>query len=225
MKNLIKSFLTFNIILFILIFKPTKIFAQEVECPPNWEYHTFDIVVNCVTFPCTLKVYVCCYFDWINLYLHVKIKKIEFNNVPWACYGCIYYLNWNYFRTIIEQMVKDKICSEGWCGVFDIPLCENPVPLIVKFYYSQCYFWENKKNQFNEFLLYLVECGNNEIECVHTIQICRTPPPNCQIQVLRDEWETIIPAGCSLEEPQLPPPGKTWDEYWRTKCFAKPCQP
>jgi hypothetical protein len=124
------------------------------------------------------------------------------------------------------EKIKDKICEEAWCGLDQIPPCDPPPPPVtIKYYYSQCYFWENRKNRFYEWVTSLVACGDYEMTCIHKTIVCRTPPPNCQIYLLSEEWEIISQPNCSTNKPTLPPDGKTWEEYWRTSWFAEPCTP
>lgn len=217
------------IVLFLALFPGYNTKAQEVTCPPGHELHVFNMTVWCGGYPCTLKVYICCYWDRVNDVIQIYWKRIEFPNLyylgaEWYCYYCIAVFQWEYYRGLIEDMIAQKACTENWCGFQEIPPCDPPVPFRIDFFYSQCYYWENKDAALNDWVVIFRPCDDERYTCIHKRQICKTLP-ECRIYVMNDEWIVLEPANCSIGDPQIPPPGKTWEEYWRTDCFAKPCTP
>lgn len=200
--------------------------AQDVDCPEGGTLYEAYFIGNCFSVPgCRFRVLYCCYFDEINLRLELRIKRIDFlgNEEPysqWVCYYVCYYYTPQLFWSAIFNAVREDAIERclSW-----IPNCDEGIYIGVKEYRSQCWYYENfwfTKYE-HQWLLVMRPCG--ALSCIHEYKICKR---GTEIVVLDEKWTVTAPPDCSTEEPtELPPLGKTWEEYWRTDCFAKPCSP
>ncbi|ROL55913.1 hypothetical protein D9V84_10190 [Bacteroidetes/Chlorobi group bacterium Naka2016] len=114
----------------------------------------------------------------------------------------------------------------------NLPPCDPPPPpnYTVEARESRCMYYENflfnKFTGSEEWLWVLRPCDNLINACSYTYQLCidySLPEP--QVKILYEECTPYEPPGCSEQYPELPPPGKTWEEPWRTECFSRPCCP
>ncbi len=127
------------IVLFLALLSGYNTKAQEVTCPDGQELHVFNLTVWCGGYPCTLKVYICCYWDRRTDTIKIYWKRIEFPHFPlyggeWYCYYCIYYFQWEHYQSLIEAEIQRKDCEELWCGLQGIPPCEEPVSFTINKY-------------------------------------------------------------------------------------------
>ncbi len=200
----------------------------ETDCPEGATLREVTFVSDCFSLPgCRFRVVYCCYFDDINLRLEIKIKRIDFLGTGepyswWACYYTCYYYNRQAFWAAISQAVKDDAFNT--CASW-IPDCDEGVIVQIKEYRSQCWYYENfwfTKYE-HQWLFVMRPCEGGDLKCIHEFKICRR---GTDVIVVEERWIVEGPPNCTTEEPnELPPPGKTWEEYWRTDCFAKPCMP
>lgn len=203
--------------------------AQDDICPDAIAVREVYFAFPCPPIPtCVVRVVYCCYFDEINLELSWKIQQIDFlgNGLPgsgWACYYVCYYYNKSEFWRRVDAAIKSDLYWENNPCLSWLPDCDVGVYIKVKGYRSTCWYYENfwfTKYE-PQWLLVMKPCG--VMNCVHEYKICRR---GNQIEVREDNWYVTAPPDCYGEEPtELPPPGKTWEEYWKTECFVVPCFP
>ena len=131
---------------------------------------------------------------------------------------------------------------EGWQDFFDwfdeqltyeayyycspIPPCPHTT-IISDFSRADCWYFENKLVPApgeDVYRLRLIPCEYYNL-CENFYSACfdlnYTPP------LLVREFMFSRQSGdndCPTDIPELPPNGKTWDEYWITRCFAIPCR-
>lgn len=223
-----KYFLLFLILLLGFFFNKAKA-QDDVTCPDGWARQEAVITLDCPPMPnCKLKVIYCCFWDEIHLTLNIRIKRIDFlgNGMPfsnWACYYVCYYYNSQQFWTDISRAIRG-VALETTCVPFIVDCSDSPL-VVVKEYRSQCWYYENfwfTKYE-DQWLFVMRPCDEGDLSCIHEYKICKN---GSDIVVLEEKWTMTGPPNCSTNEPtELPPPGKTWEEYWRTDCFAKPCLP
>ncbi|MGB9913440.1 MAG: hypothetical protein ACPLRO_08745, partial [Candidatus Kapaibacteriota bacterium] len=104
----------------------------------------------------------------------------------------------------------------------DLPSCDDTNHIVYKilFIRADCIYYENWQPYWgDDFVMRIVFCNYAYFKC--TYKVCydfSSSPPTKRTIFLSMESE---PPSCPQEEPQVPPPGKTWDQHWITHCFLK----
>ncbi|QLH53208.1 MAG: hypothetical protein CH6_0953 [Candidatus Kapaibacterium sp.] len=206
--------------------------AQDDICPGAVAERETYLLVDCPPFHnCILRIYYCCFFDETNQELTVRIKQIHFlgqtddrsSRAAWNCYlACYRYNEEKFWDDVASGIVKDLKRYDNPCLPF-VPECGGGgnAFIIVKITRSTCWYFENfwfTKYE-DQWLLGMKPCGVEK--CFWEYKICKR---GGDVEILEKLKYATAPPECNWEEPtELPPPGKTWEEYWRTDCFPKPC--
>ncbi len=118
---------------------------------------------------------------------------------------------------------------------FQVLPCDEPIPYQAEVITRQCVYIRNtikgmflpngEPTQDTVWIPVIHECptGNS---CTAVYEMCldySTNPPRLRLISLL--CISFDPPGCPEQEPQLPPPGKSWGETWTTECFSKRCCP
>ncbi len=110
-----------------------------------------------------------------------------------------------------------------------LPPCDEPESHVVEIRVSHCWYhtniWFNKFTGSEEWLWVLYPCEASN-KCIYQHQLCidySKPVPEIVYEF--EGCDPIRTPNCTEEEPVVPPSGKSWEEPWRTECFAKPCCP
>lgn len=231
-----KNFYIFNVVVVLLVLISAMFTskAQDDICPGAVGEREAYFYFDCPPFSnCMIRIVYCCFFDESKLELTVKIKQIDFLGRPedrspraaWNCYLACFRYNEDEFWDMVALAIRmDLEESNNPCLPW-IPECDggNNAHILIKNLRSTCWYYENfwfTKYE-PQWLLVMKPCG--VMNCVHEYKICRS---GNQIVLLEERKYVTAPPDCYGEEPtELPPLGKTWEEYWRTNCFVKPCVP
>ncbi len=193
----------------------------KAACPPDYEEHWVDATYSYFAggFTCDVRIYFCC--KWDN-----NLKQVV-SQIEWVLpryNNCLIYLpSWRDFLSWLHQTVAywaNRVCMP------EHPPCDDTVNVEFKVVVinSRCMYWENWEKYPGDYVTRLVFCGY-DINCNYVYKVCIdysvNPPVEREIFLYSYADEPLL---CPTEEPQLPPPGKSWDEPWMTNCFAKPCE-
>ncbi len=157
--------------------------------------------------------------DFMFIFLVIaKLESNEMRNIKPLYLSCFLYLpNLGDFLEWLHRVTYQH--AEANCYT-DLPSCDdtNHIDYKIAFVRSRCVAYQNRQPYFgDDYVLRLVFCPDNLYKCVY--KVCydfSVSPPRKRTIFLYSEGE---PPLCPSAEPQLPPPGKTWDEPWVTDCF------
>jgi|GEM_PF-1518723 len=231
MKNYI--LLVFNTIFTAILFAVPS-YSEEPDCSCSSPYIQKEITVpyqcevtystgQTVTVTCYAHVIYCCRWDAFEPALHLKIECVAIH--PGTCYFCYNSDPAGFFAHIRNAVAHDAIFNQTDCIPPNIPDCgSGDLPIIVAVKEWSCKYWENVWgwHGYNEWITILRNCEGETSECIHWYKICKDYFLNT-ILILEEGYEQLTTPGCSTQEPQLPPEGKSDMEHWRTQCFAPPC--
>lgn len=214
-----------NIFKTIIIFAIFWLFSLNLkgECPPGWTYGYVAGFFDPIQPWCYYWVEYCYYCDTFN-------KKVTREVVGIMSYSsCVVSQSrWEPFkRRVLAEVAIDAI--KKCFG--DLPPCDPPPPpnYTVEIRLSHCWYyenvWFNKFTNSEEWLWVMRPCENSN-KCIYTYQLCidySLSPPD--VVFLYEDCDPLGTPNCTTQEPEVPPPGKTWEEPWKTECFAQPCCP
>jgi len=202
----------------------TAISQQWDDCPAGSQ--TYETVVSitygCNTSPqfeCPFRVEYCCWWDAEQQKLIVRILSVALPR-----YDCFRQLigcqGWGFFWKELSALVLNHALNSCYT---DLPPCPNS-RIDYEFRYPRCTRYVNTY-LFNEWIVFLRECSTNPgVVCYRKYHLCRdfsVSPPN----VVKTLVETGLmgTSNCLTEEPEVPPPGRDWNQPWATNCFLQPC--
>ena len=211
-----KYFLFIVILLLISISKIT--YSQVAQCFPGF---ISNFIFANYPIPnygdCNVLIEYCCKWDPVN-------KRVDayFNGFN-AYSSCMLYItDWDIFM----KWINAQIAASDFCYEYFPPCDEPEAGWITKVVHiAQCNYFENKLPPApgeNEYFLHLYPCGYGN-ECIYYYRTCYDWQIHDWVTEF-DHSEIVGTPDCPLTVPELPPQGKTWNEYWITRCFAKQCE-
>lgn len=205
-------------LVFVLLFLgAVNSYAEEIECPNGWELKTIRATYTYPpSFVCEVDITFCCGWDNIEKRIMIEIEQIKASTPGGNCIASIPdfsdFINWVHDQ-IAEQ--ADSLCKPDYPPCDDL---ENPF-YEVHINSKRCFKYVNKSIYGIWELLYL-PCPGLSGECKTIYRICydyRYTPPRLRRYLIGRN--IVGPSDCPTTVPTLPPPGKTWNEYWETYCF------
>ncbi len=130
--------------------------------------------------------------------------------------------DWQSFFDWLDPILTNE--AYNYCS--PIPPCPER-SIISEYSRADCWYYENKLVPApgeDVYLLRLLPCGYYNL-CENYYSVCfdlNYNPPLLVRDFLfsRQTGNALCPTGI----PELPPNGKTWDQYWITSCFQIPCR-
>ncbi|ROL62557.1 hypothetical protein D9V86_00075 [Bacteroidetes/Chlorobi group bacterium ChocPot_Mid] len=219
MKKVLISFIITSCLL------PFFRYEASSDCPQDYQSGTIQATyrynIGEFIFTCDVTIYYCCKWDndLKTLVFQVDTLSSTYNN-------CLAYItNKSLFMDWVHNTVALNAtgpCNPLW------PPCDDSIKYYIEVNSFVCKFYENR-NISNipgdpAFRLFLIKCQGT-VKCVSKWEKCidYSQSPAKDSVKLVDKYITGIP-GCEDDEPQIPPQGKSWDEFWTTKCFVIPCE-
>jgi len=225
MKKIYYVLLVF--ILVLISYKETR-----SDCPSGWFENQHVVVFtynyNVATFHCRIWLNFCCRWN-----PETQRPEIIFK---WA-YADSGYVDC--MQTISQHSeIRDSLIRFLYLKVVQLarsnpncfpqcPPCDGEPTLYFILKGFKCLKWVSKPairlitGKVLEWAQGIEACDNLQNYCLFTWVCCcdwNTSPPSCNTWcVSAEEYGTLA---CSTEEPQVPPPGKNWDEAWETECFT-----
>jgi hypothetical protein len=220
------------LLLFVIIINLISYKEAKSDCPPGWfenvitsefQYQYYDVFIDCL-----VKIVFCCRWN-PDLQMPEIIPKGAYAESGYNdCFHMIEQhpeLKDTLIRFIFAEMSKGAKTNPNCFP--QCPPCDENIP---KLYYRiiayKCVKWISKPaiRLINGTVLEWADgiefCDNLDYKCILTYACCcdwNTSPPSCY------EWcvsaEPYGTSECSNQEPQVPPPGKDWNEPWETECF------
>lgn len=221
---------TFKILITIVLW---GLFSLNLkgECPPGFEEHsieyTYTYQVGEVLYKCPLLLVFCCKWDPEIRRVVVIPKAIYIEPSSWDC--LLFAISYpggdtTFWNNVHEAMAR---AAKVFCGPV-CPPCDGPPdqwPRFVEIRASHCVRYFNRRVYINDWIDGIEYCDDEVNYCKYTYACCSdysTSPPETHIRLI--SAESYGTPQCGTEEPQVPPPGKDWNETWETECFAKGCQ-
>ncbi|OGU40850.1 MAG: hypothetical protein A2X61_15875 [Ignavibacteria bacterium GWB2_35_12] len=215
-----KTKFSFFIIALVAIISSLTVLGQEptIECPDGYTLKEAFLRywIDEQNF-CDITVYYCCKWDEANNQATFEIELMEETTVDGHCMDYI-------DDQTLNIWVRDQITTIADLACNPIPPDPDYVIEVIKI--PSCMYWENKQvPPYGEDVYRLRKWSCNTNWCVYVYHISydyRYNPPKL-IRTLVNSYEegTYI---CPTTKPEIPPPGKTMDEYWITDCFKIPCE-
>jgi len=216
-----------NYILFIIVFSLFTLFSNKAisDCPEGYQSGTIQATytyhVGEFQFTCDVTIYYCC--KWNN---DLKTLVFQIDTIGSTNNNCLAYIpNKGLFMDWVHNTVAlngTVPCTPEW------PPCDDSVKYYLEVHTYVCKSYENRNISRilgdPAYRLFLIKCQGS-VECVTKWEKCinYSQSPSEVISNKIDKYITGTP-GCDDEEPQVPPAGKTWDEFWTTECFVIPCE-
>jgi len=204
------------------------LYAQETICNPG-EYQrtvTCNIEYSCITgerFTCPVDISYCCLWDPGRRIRLARIERIVIRDLTCFIhiYGCGGLDVGGFFWTEVSRCIGDDLMN-CWN---EYPPCDDSSSVRTEIWIAQCQRIENREVMPGDFVDIIMPCSWQNY-CYVKYQLCydfSTYPPQVINRVL--ERGTYGTAQCPTTVPELPPPGKSWNEHWITNCFAPLCTP
>ncbi|MFN3269045.1 MAG: hypothetical protein ACK42G_00525, partial [Candidatus Kapaibacteriota bacterium] len=205
------------------------------DCPPGWFEHWNQIIyqyeVNGVVYVCKVWVNFCCRWNPELQRPEIILKNVYVDRDYRNCLFFIYsdQLRWYNFLSFLYQQVEAITQSDPNCYP-QCPPCGESEKIFSVIKASNCIKWVSKPaivtndGHIIEWAWGIEYCDTSNY-CLYTYSCCtdwEKSPPETHIELISVE-EYGAPA-CPTTTPEVPPPGKTWEEPWETECFANPCQ-
>ncbi len=224
-------------LLFVFLFGFVGLDKAKATCPDGWFEHwemiTYTYEYNGAVFYCNVWVNFCCRWNPETHRVEIILKNLGATEPDYAdCLSVIYYTGWlweSYVHSIYQKVIE-LAKSDPNCFLV-CPPCDGGVPAltyVLKVY--QCYKWVSRPVLYTwngrplEWIDEIQAC-DLESYCLYTYACCsdwNTSPPETHAWLISvQEFGT---PQCTTTKPQVPPPGKDWNETWETECFAEPCQ-
>ncbi|OGU13487.1 MAG: hypothetical protein A2X61_11630 [Ignavibacteria bacterium GWB2_35_12] len=196
---------------------------------PNTSYSECDWPLVPVTFTvpypipehppltCNVTIHYCCH--WVPGW-KLEVKWLDYFEGESLC--LMYVTDWQAFMDwVYLQIANHHVCIEAY------PPCDEPEAgfITTEVHIAQCHYFENKLPPAPgeiDYFLHLYPCGY-ENECIYYYRTCYNWPWPDWITEF-DHSEIVGTPDCPSSVPELPPQGKTWNEYWITRCFENQCQ-
>ncbi len=212
------------VIRILLLIVINHIIADACD-PPYTERFITDIYIRGYGEECFVMIVYCCWKDANTSKLYYFVKEII--QRKFCMVDPSDEIAWSHFRTWVHNKVLRHATLH--CAP-QLPPCD-PLPEInTKALYARCLkyrnFWFDKYPGDEGWYIGITSCLDKGGKCEKRSIVCvdySINPPRTVI--LLDECEVIQEPDCGYEVPELPPPGKTWEEHWVTDCFARPCCP
>jgi hypothetical protein len=209
-------------IIFLMLFSLIFFIGENktYSCPDGWQELSFERTYSYSyaggEFQCDFRITYCCGWDAVNQERVIMFKWVS----PVNSSICFLLLpNWDDFLLWLHRVTKEH--AKDSC--FALPSCDDTVNVVYKYKIvtSPCVYYENWQPYWgDDYVMRIVFCNDSSVyKCVY--KMCydfHFSPPQLRIVFLN-----MVPVNqrCAVEEPQVPPPGKTWEQHWITNCFER----
>jgi hypothetical protein len=223
------------LLVFVLLFGFVGLNRAKATCPDGWFEHwetfTYLYKIDGVVYRCEILVNFCCRWNPQTQKPEVILKFQGAAGEPYRdCWDQLRLdgTRWSIYLDTLYSRINEFAKNDPNCFP-PCPPCDQPA-LFYEIKISGCVKLVSKPaivthdGRIIEWAYGLEYCDSDNY-CLYTYACCsdwNTSPPETHIWLVSVQ-EYGTPA-CSTTEPQVPPPGKDWNEPWETECFAKPCR-
>ncbi len=224
-------------LLFVFLFGFVAMDKAKATCPDGWFEHRDKFIytyrVGEIVYECEILVIFCCRWNPATRRPEVILKYQGVDKSSYRdCWLQIFYdkKRWEEYLDTLYSKISQFVKNDPNCFP-PCPPCDSGEPeLLYEIRVSWCVKFVNKPaivtndGHVLEWACGLEDC-NPDNYCLYTYACCsdwNTSPPQTHTWLV--SVEEYGPPSCPTTEPQLPPPGKDWEEPWETECFAKPCK-
>ncbi len=215
------------LIFLVIVFLSLSFVKTKADCPPGYTQHTLATVYSYSTpeteYTCHVMIVYCCKWD-NNLKKIVIEVDFIFTTYSYHCLALI--PDENHFSAWLHNAIASD--AKNFCSPPYPPCDDNNNPYyIAEINIAGCWYYKNWQPYYPDdvYGLWRFPCKNSNYKCRSIWKICMdynvTPPEPRKILI--SKTPVSDDHYCHHPVPQMPPPGKTWDEYWETDCFSTEC--
>ncbi len=227
-----RKYFIFAIALILSFVLNSKVYA---DCPPGWNGHWDSVMysyqVGGFNYICKVWVNYCCRWNPETQQPEIIFQELVVEEEYRDCLKRLFEDSnrWLIFYNTLYLEIN-KLAKQDQNCFPECPPCVGEPALFSTLKASLCIKWISKpalvlyNGRVLEWAWGIKGC-NFENYCQYTYACCTDwNSPNLETYIWLVSVQQYGIPNCTTNIPQIPPPGKDWDEPWETECFAQPCQ-